>query len=200
MKKILSLMLVLLFALGMTTISFADSYSFNNNCGIHMKQLTDEQAIQRISEINAISIEEARELFQKDLDKSKAFMTRGYENVEVYYSHRVAEGYEVTVGAIVRMIMSAGYSEYSSVISGSEYAVASGIGNYTYNAGNASVIILSPKKIQFLTAGTFEIAINSAITTEIKNELIGAGFSYTSSSNTYLRKFITVDYIETLAR
>ncbi|MCL4365602.1 hypothetical protein M1437_00010 [Patescibacteria group bacterium] len=168
---------------------------------IHYKILTKEEAIKRVSEIDGISLEDAKKKVSQADSQDKVTALSGYTYAEYYTTKKLGAGYEVEVGSVVRMATGGGYSNFDTIIS--SWSVASGSGSYTWNKFHVSNQILNAGQLLLNSRGALEVKVDTSTTAgaQAGSELLGASFSVSSTvgTTTYYRKTETIKETITLS-
>jgi hypothetical protein len=208
MKKIIAILLsvVIVFSYGTafaaeptTTIKTTDKNA--NNVTVSYRKLTDKQAIQRISEINHISLKDAEQTLRDFRKSSKtntstpsgeatlAAATSTIEEAKVTYDFGLGRTVEAGALCEVADIIGPGKPILSVI---QKWTGAVGSGAYTFSQLYINTIINPSYKLNILARGTVETEIDLSVSgsAEIKQQLIGCGFSVslTVGTKVILRK------------
>ncbi len=201
-KKLLTAVLCLSLVLASVSFSFASEESasdINATANFKCTELTEAQAIKRLSEIAGISLEDAATKIKTNKNSTMRLenSVRAVSYQEYSYTKSAGAGYKVEVGCLAIMGIGCGHSQFDGIVEDSVYSMATGSGPYTWNEGYSSANILNKGQLQLNARGTIEINYTTTVSATLKGKLIDAGFSTTNDH--YFRKAVSINKTKTLS-
>lgn len=205
MKKIITFLLSFVLILSSSSLVFAASNNKDND-DFRCKILTKEQFIQRLSEVENISLEEAAKRVENSNEKNNiesegTVSPLAYTYGEYYVQESIGAGYKIEVGALMQMAEGGGHSQFYKVES--TWSEAVGSGSYDWDHFYKQATILNAGQLRLATRGNIVVKVDTSTTAgaNFGSKLIGAGFEVSATQNktTYYRKTASVSKVKTLS-